>query len=179
MKRIAALLLAFGCASAPPPAPEPATSPPPPVEASPAPADACAQGDGAACKTACDGDHKPSCVVVGSILLRDGKADEAKSAFEKACAGGEQTACDLAQTIEALAPPTEACDPEDVEGCALACHRGNAESCAILGRRFLSGTDAARPEQKKAQKWFEIGCALGSADSCKNASALRRTLESR
>jgi TPR repeat protein/tRNA A-37 threonylcarbamoyl transferase component Bud32 len=119
----------------------------------------------AACKRACASKGGEACVTQGELVERfkigDDHAEVARSAFDKACDGGDGRGC---RRAAALAEHTDAALA--VELYTKACDKGDAPGCTALGALRELGGGGVERDRMRALALYDKACTDGDALGC-------------
>jgi hypothetical protein len=130
---------------------------------------------GEALKVLCSDNNATACYEHGLPMVTGDNAkvqdikEEGLSYMRKACALGEERACDLIgenyykdQNYHAAIPYLE-----------KSCERGIKSACESMGTIYRDGHDV-RPDDVKSREFYEKACALNSGDACFGVAIIYR-----
>lgn len=152
-------------------------TPPPPSNALVAPVAADCTSE-AACKERCDASDAKGCLGLGGALrakLAVGKpspdGERARDAFQKACDGGEPTACTALGEMEFQGIGIAKDGKGSLPHFDKACDAGDPAGCNDMG---LALTQTSAAEAPRAKSYFERACGSTSSLGCLGLGMLYR-----
>ena len=100
-------------------------------------------------------------------LYKAGRASEAATLFNQACAMGALAACDSLGVMNANGKGISEDDSQAVNLYSTACNKGFAQSCTNLGTMYANGKGVPKDASRMASL-FSQACDLGNAMGCSN-----------